>query len=325
MHQLRTLLEKMKKKKNMEGAAVVVVDADAVIVAPDKQKQRDHKKRQRGRRKDEHLEVCEAVVSRCAPVFKLFPLCALALAEVKTDFDDMPASLSPSHNLSGDRAARKKEQCVSFARALAPLLAPFVAAGRRARVVDFGSGSGNASLPLVWWFRNVADFVLVDRFEEPILIARRRVAEAGVKNVIECVVSHIADADVGPFDIVFSSHACGTATDDALRACLEQGASSFCLISCCVGKLKFEEAVLPRSALVRELASKEEFLSVARSGDHDSNKEWSELKSSCKLLLELDRLQLATEQGYQCWRTQLDPPSCSPKNDVIIGTKKESV
>ncbi len=284
------------------------------------QKQRDHKRRQRARRKEEHNATCVQVVERCKTLLDLFPL--QPLPEGRFEWHDMPPSLQPSHNLTGERAANKQQQCESFARALETLVDR--SAGRRLRVVDFGSGTGNASLPLTWWFRDVCDFVLVDRFDEPIRIAKERVAAAQVTHV-QCVVSYISAVEMEPFDIGFSSHACGQATDHALLACLKCDAS-FCLTSCCVGKIRAEEqdTILPRSLAMQAVATREEFLALARSGEHDCNQEWSALKSDCKLCLEVDRMCLARESNsYESiWRTRLEPPSCSPKNDCIVGKKR---
>jgi hypothetical protein len=62
----------------------------------------------------------------------------------------------------------------------------------------------------------------VDRFDEPIRIAKQRLVEAGLD--AKCFVSYIREfKEVEMFDIGFSSHACGSATDDALAACIATG------------------------------------------------------------------------------------------------------
>ena len=115
------------------------------------QKQREHKKRQRQRRKEEHLDICANVVARCEDLISSFAPTPLPTGVFS--WDGMPPSLSPLHNLTGSRAEKKKQQCESFARALASIV-PL--AKKRLVIIDFGSGSGNASLPLAWWFRDVA-------------------------------------------------------------------------------------------------------------------------------------------------------------------------
>merc|ERR1712100_520160 len=101
-------------------------------------------------------------------------------------------------------------------------------------------------------------------------------------------------------------------------ACLDIGAS-FVLVSCCVGKLKFvdENVLLPRSNWMRSIFSREEFLEISRAGDHslkDYSEESSEWKRDCKLLLEIDRLELAKESlmEYELHLSKLDPLDCSP-------------
>jgi predicted RNA methylase len=267
------------------------------------------------RRKEEQKLVSSLVIARTKQFVESFPLAALPGSSGAFSWIDMPPSLSPLFNLTGERGLHKMQQCESYARALSALIRN----RKQVVVVDFGSGSGNASLPLAFWFRNVASFVLVDRFEEPIRIAKNRVEASGLKSV-ECLVSHINDFD-GKFDICFSSHACGSATDDALAKALKIEAS-FCLTSCCVGKMKFcENEQLPRSKLLHGMVARDEFLSICKAGEHDSNQAFDEQKFQCKILLEADRMQLAKEAGYSVTRTKLEPLTCSPKNDLIWGEK----
>jgi hypothetical protein len=165
----------------------------------------------------------------------------------------------------------------------------------------------------------------MDRFEEPIKIARKRVAAAGLADKISCVVSHIAAYDPPghfDFDVGFSSHACGSATDDALKMILSKKAD-FVLCSCCVGKIKFDAEELPRSKALQKIMSKEDFLVCVQAAEHNQNEEENAVKMQAKLLLECDRLALAQETGlYEGIRSKLDPITCSPKHDVIIGRIK---
>ena len=69
--------------------------------------------------------------------------------------------------------------------------------------------------------------------------------------------------------------------------------------------------------------SKEDFLVCVQAAEHNQNEEENEVKMRAKLLLECDRLALAQEKGaYDTRRSKLDPVTCSPKHDVIIGWKK---
>ena len=44
----------------------------------------------------------------------------------------------------------------------------------------------------------------------------------------------------------------------------------------------------------------------------------------CKSMVELDRVLHAAEggKGYETWMFSLEPKSCTPKNDILIGAKK---
>lgn len=44
----------------------------------------------------------------------------------------------------------------------------------------------------------------------------------------------------------------------------------------------------------------------------------------CKALIETDRLMHAKEHGYQTWHTKMEPKSCTPKNDMLIGVFESS-
>eukprot|EP00962_Isochrysis_galbana_P037528 scaffold13162_cov82-Isochrysis_galbana.AAC.1 len=68
----------------------------------------------------------------------------------------------------------------------------------------------------------------------PQAIARRRADDAGLSN-LRTLVADIADFSE-PFDLGVSLHACGEATDLALRACAEARAR-FAHCPCCVGKI----------------------------------------------------------------------------------------
>ncbi len=69
------------------------------------------------------------------------------------DWDAVPACLAPrfDNNVGDVRGLRKRQQCESFLRVVGPVLSELSRKlGRRLKVVDLGSGTGNASLPLAW-------------------------------------------------------------------------------------------------------------------------------------------------------------------------------
>lgn len=244
-------------------------------------------------------------------------------------WDEVPKSIDPQlYNLKGKRGIRKRQQCESFAKTLQPLIeALYRSKLRKLKIVDFGSGTGNASLPLAFWFREKAEFILVDRYEVPINIAKKRVSEANLTNVT-CITQFINDFAKSnqKFDIGFSSHACGSASDDAIRCCVTIGAS-FVIIPCCVGKLKYETSELPRSLFMRKYFTHEEFLELSRAGDHseaDFDEVLTDWKRNCKILLEIDRLAYSKESrsDYHLFLGKLYPLECSTKNDILLGYRE---
>jgi SAM-dependent methyltransferase len=42
-------------------------------------------------------------------------------------------------------------------------------------------------------------------------------------------------------------------------------------------------------------------------------------RRACKSLVEADRNRSASERGYATWQTVMEPPGCTPKNDVLVG------
>ena len=42
-------------------------------------------------------------------------------------------------------------------------------------------------------------------------------------------------------------------------------------------------------------------------------------RRACKSLVEADRNRSASERGYATWQTVVEPPGCTPKNDVLVG------
>jgi hypothetical protein len=90
---------------------------------------------------------------------------------------------------------------------------------RRLRVVDFGSGSGNASLTVAWLLRKRCSFVLLDMKPVASNLASGRVNQVpGLAASVRCVMGRIEEY-AEPFDLGIAVHACGIATDCAQLQC----------------------------------------------------------------------------------------------------------
>jgi len=152
------------------------------------------------------------------------------------------------------------------------------------------------------------------------------------------------------FHIGMALHACGEATDIALRLCLQQKAA-FILAPCCIGKLSTQshnpyvfQATNQNSPTIsypqsryytRELiVTQDEFNSLAKAADYSnpfttfekmtqqqSPQEANAIRRIAKTCVEWDRLCFAKETvpNYTILLTKMNPITSSPKNDILIG------
>jgi hypothetical protein len=146
----------------------------------------------------------------------------------RVDWAAMPASLDPARGEAGaggiigggkegaaERAERKRWQVesvycalLSIVDALLPLqstkenvaLSRSGAGSKLLRVVDFGSGSGNATLAIAWLLRTRCSFVLLDMKPVAVQLAETRVAAVpGLEKTVQAVAGRIEDYRcVGP-------------------------------------------------------------------------------------------------------------------------------
>ena len=105
------------------------------------------------------------------------------------------------------------------------------------------------------------------------------------------IVGKVGDADVGPFDIAIAVHACGTATDDALRRAEAAGAA-FVVSPCCAGKM---EGSISGGASIG-LSGTCHFATIASFADHAADDTRAEARMA-KRVIEMDRLAWAREKG----------------------------
>lgn len=208
------------------------------------------------------------------------------------------------------------------------------------RVVDFCCGGGHQSLPLAYMFPQV-QFVLIDCKARSLDIARQRARLSGLRNVefLEARIESFGD----DFDVGMALHACGCASDIALEKCLAAGAA-YVMAPCCVGKLRHATGVgigplgddsgieYPRSAAVRDALEIGDYLQLARAADfghagydngrpnHKTRPQTAQLRRRCKSVIEWDRNMRAAERGYAVWQVVMEPPWCTPKNDVLVGS-----
>jgi SAM-dependent methyltransferase len=138
------------------------------------------------------------------------------------------------------RALRKRRQVEAFAHVVSQLLPSSTATGGRSTIVDAGSGAGNLSIPLAGLVQHDnCHICAVDVNEMALsrLTARGALLPNDVGSRISTLCADLATATL-PDDtaMVCSLHACGAATDMAIRlaTCMNV---PFCVSPCCTAKV----------------------------------------------------------------------------------------
>jgi len=254
----------------------------------------------------------------------------------KLDWNQMPDLVHPLHGgkLPIDRAGKKCEQLESLALAVLSLVE--CRESKNLTIVDFCSGGGHLAILLAYLLPE-STMILVENKAESLERAIERTRALGLNNCV--FFQGNLDYFRGDFDIGMSLHACGVATDLVLKMCMEKQAD---IVSCpcCYGKVQ-ENHVLsyPRSKLfanpqnactfqnyvvIGHTADQTHFTRTDGSGKVDGEEEVGHalLEQGTKAMdiIDTDRIQLALERGYkQVVLTKLNPPTCTPKNNLIIG------
>ncbi|KAG7398048.1 hypothetical protein PHYBOEH_011779 [Phytophthora boehmeriae] len=238
-------------------------------------------------------------------------------------WQDLPDGIHPRDGkLPAQRARNKRQQVDNLAVFLRRILRPGDV------VVEFCAGSGYVALPLACLFPQCT-FILLDKKEPSLAIAKERIAAAQLTNV-EIFCGFIDDYEK-PFDVGIALHACGEATDMVMQKCLAERAA-YVLAPCCVGKIKLSELSYPRSETLAAELSRTEYEVLAKAADfgHSSSAavahtEINRRRRRCKTLLESDRNMCAEEAGYDTFMFVMHPPTATPKNDVLVGIPRSLV
>lgn len=255
----------------------------------------------------------------------------------RMEWRSLPGDLDPVRFMERGRALRKRQQVENMVGLVEEVLRRSRGGLAGKRVVDFCSGSGHTGLVLAYRLQEHGVRVaLVEKNAFAAERARERVGELGLANV-EVKEKSILECGDEEFDAAVAVHACGMLSDIALLLSVRRGAA-FVVAPCCVGKVENMchgefgkeareklgvslEEFFPRSDTVRRVMTEEEFFQLARRGDCSRVDGQSE-RRMCKALVETDRLMYATEQGYETWLVKMNPPECTPKNDILVGLRK---
>ncbi|CAL1274006.1 unnamed protein product [Larinioides sclopetarius] len=229
------------------------------------------------------------------------------------EWEKLPSALHPATgDLPQKRIDRKCQQIESMVTAVLKV------AKDGQTIVEFCAGGGHVGLLLAYFLPN-CKIVLIENKESSIFRARKRAESLNLKNVFfyQCNLDYFK----GTFDLGVSLHACGVATDLVIQQCIKQNASFVCC-PCCYGGVQNTHLLsYPLSKkFCNTSLSYEKYLLLAHCADRtEINTPTAKQGELCMGLIDTDRTFYAEEYGYDVKLTTLEPKSCSPKHNLVIG------
>ncbi|GIY17021.1 glutathione S-transferase C-terminal domain-containing protein [Caerostris darwini] len=229
------------------------------------------------------------------------------------EWEKLPPDLHPATgDLPQERIERKCQQIESMVTAVLKV------AIDGQIIVEFCAGGGHVGL-LLAYFLPSCKVILIENKESSILRAKKRVESLNLKNVFfyQCNLDYFK----GSFDLGVSLHACGVATDLVIQQCIKQRASFVCC-PCCYGGVQNTHLLsYPLSKRFCSTSiSYEKYLFLAHCADRtEVNTPTAEQGELCMGLIDSDRAFFAQEYNYKVLLTTLQPKSCSPKHNLLIG------
>lgn len=233
------------------------------------------------------------------------------------DWSKIPLIINPLGGaLPKKRASRKCEQLENLAKPVIKL------AKARDRIVDFCSGSGHLGLLLAVCLPDCS-VILVENKERSLLRAKERVDTLNLRNVtlLQCNLDYFH----AKFDIGVSLHACGVATDLVIQNCIKNRAHFVCCPCCYGGIHNCYHLTYPRSKMFCNSELKYvEYLYLAHAADQTHDNENAKTKQGYFYMdvVDTDRKLQAAENGYEVHLGKLQPVSCTPKNNLLVGIFK---
>ncbi|XP_066536170.1 glutathione S-transferase C-terminal domain-containing protein [Hoplias malabaricus] len=234
-------------------------------------------------------------------------------------WESLPAAVNPTEGkMSDTRAVRKRQQLNNLVAMVTELARP----GHT--IVDFCSGGGHVGIVLAHTLPE-CQVILIENKEESLVRAKHRSSQLGLKNI--GFIQANLDYFTGAFQIGVALHACGVATDMVLDRCL-QSRAAFVISPCCYGfvqnTLKFS---FPRSKRFRETLTYKEHMILCRFADQTAVQlppERRLIGKRCMGLVDLDRSWAAETHGYSVRVMTMEPESCSPKNNMLVGVPADN-
>lgn len=235
--------------------------------------------------------------------------------EIDFSWENIPLEANPEGGaLPSARATRKCQQLQNLAKA-----AIKISSNKNHVIVDFCSGSGHLGILVATLLPN-SHIILVENKERSLQRALDRVAKLNLTNV--SLVQSNLDYFVATFDVGMALHACGVATDLVIQTCIKNKAHFVCCPCCYGGIHNCHHLTYPRSIMFKDTSlSYKDYLTIGHSADqtHDENNTKTAQGYACMHLIDTDRKLQAEECGYEVHLGKLLPPSCTPKNNLLVG------
>ncbi|CAK6432920.1 unnamed protein product [Pipistrellus nathusii] len=230
------------------------------------------------------------------------------------DWNSLPAAVSPKEGkMSSDRALRKQQQLNNLVYVVTNQAKP------GDRIVDFCSGGGHLGIMLAHMLP-LCQVTLIENKELSLIRAKKRSDELGLSNIwfIQANMEYFT----GMFNIGVALHACGVATDMVIEHCIQTRAA-FVTCPCCYGFIQNTSKFnFPKSEQFKKTLSYKEHMILCRFADQTAVQlppQRRLIGKQCMCLVDLDRARAAEERGYSVQVISMEPESCSPKNNMIVG------
>ncbi|XP_075785802.1 glutathione S-transferase C-terminal domain-containing protein isoform X1 [Pelodiscus sinensis] len=215
--------------------------------------------------------------------------------------------------MSGDRGLRKQQQLNNLVSMVIKLSKPGDV------IVDFCSGGGHVGIVLAHMLPS-CQVVLIENKELSLVRAKDRSDELGLHNI--WFIQANLDYFKGTFNIGVALHACGVATDMVIEHCIKAHAA-FVVCPCCYGFIQNTvKFMFPRSHQFKEVLSYKEHMILCRFADQTAVRlppERRLIGKHCMGLVDLDRAWAAEGCNYSVQVMSMEPESCSPKNNMVVG------
>lgn len=242
-------------------------------------------------------------------------------ADLSFTWVNIPMVINPTGgSLPQKRSARKCEQLENLVKAVLKM----TASNANVKViVDFCSGSGHLGLLLGYLLPN-CQIILVENKEQSLERAKNTLNSIKIDNVslLQCNLDYFR----AKFDLGIALHACGVATDLVLQNCYTNRANFICCPCCYGGIHNTYHLTYPRSEALDKVRYSE-YLHIAHASDQTHGKDNVKTRQGyvCMSIVDLDRKFEAMTRGYVVHLGKLQPETCTPKNNLLVGILNRNV